>query len=156
MSRPGPRGHMNMSGLGGRIGPPAPGRGYLRALGRAGDRQHLAVAQHVGERVDQPVHGGSVVPRDETQALTLEVELHRPSCYPDCLVRAAQNRRLLPCRALEVVVLPKAALGNDDVVGGMAAELVETSFVLGSARRRDAFLGVVDLERDGRGEAVFL
>ena len=61
---------MNMSALGGRIRPPAPAPRYLRALGRAGDRQHLAAAQHVGERVDQPVHGGSVVPRDETQALT--------------------------------------------------------------------------------------
>src|SRR5882757_9025699 len=122
-----PRGHMDMSAPGGRIRPPARGRRYLRSLGRARDRQHLAAAQHVRKRVDQPIHGGSVMPGDQAQPLALEVELHRAPGDPDRLVGTAEYRRLLPGGALEVVVLPEAALGDDDVVRGMTVELVEAS-----------------------------
>src|SRR4029078_707739 len=96
------------------------------------------------------------MPRDQAKPLALEVELHRAPGDPDRLVGTAAYRRLLPGCSLAVVVLPQGALGNDDVVRGMAVELVEASLVLRSPRGRHPLHGVVDLERDGRSEPVLL
>ena len=83
------------------------------------DREHLLVREDVLQRVDEPVDRRPVVPGNDPQSLALEVQLHRPPGPLDRLVGVSQDRRVLPGRPLEVVVLAEAALGDHDDVGGM-------------------------------------
>src|SRR4051812_30992296 len=96
------------------------GRSAADALDRPGDRQHLLVRELLRQRVRDPVGAALVLPRDEAQAPAVVVEVERAPGHPALLARLVEDRRVLPRRPLDAVVLAVLALRHDDAVGAVA------------------------------------
>src|SRR5829696_4196780 len=90
------------------------------AAQRRSDRDHLARAERLRQRVGDPVDRPPRPPRDEPQAPAVVVQLQLAAVDPARFGRVVEDRRLAPGRALDAVVLADHALGDDEPVGPVA------------------------------------
>src|SRR5437870_1169540 len=80
------------------------------ALERTSDIHHLRVRELLGERVGDPVDGLWRLPGDEPELVAVEVALVGALAHPDLVGRVVEDRRRLPGRSLNPVVLAVVAL----------------------------------------------
>src|SRR5258706_3963956 len=109
------------------------------AAERARERPHLVVAQQLRERVGDPVDGVGGPPGDQAQpAAVVELLVGAPA-HVDLVGRVVQDRRRLPGRPLDPVVLAVLTGVADDAVGAVAMVTTVVDVVharVGRGRRR--------------------
>src|SRR2546423_15617973 len=76
-------------------------------LARPRDREHVVLRDRLQQRVRDPVARVLRLPRDEPDALAVLVDHELPPVVVHDLRRALEDRRVLPARPLQAVVLPE-------------------------------------------------
>src|SRR3954447_17174790 len=132
----------------------APGSRLLPAQPpqRRRDGDHLPRAERLRERVRDPVDRPLRAPGDEPQPLPVVVQLELAPVDPADVGRVVEDRRRLPGRALDPVVLADAALGDHEPVravdlAALVADPVDVRLRLRVAR------AVVAQYREEEGES---